>query len=212
MRLTPLTAISPIDGRYRNKTEKLADYFSEYALVKYRVRVEVEYFIALCELPLPQLKNIDKEVFPKLQSIVDNFSEEDASRVKETEKVTNHDVKAVEYFIKEKFDELGLEQYKEFIHFGLTSQDINNTSVPLSLKDALTDVYYPLLDELIVKLTSQAEAWADVAMLAKTHGQPASPTRLGKEIMVFASRLQAQLQLLRSVPLSAKFGGATGKL
>lgn len=210
MRLTPLTAISPIDGRYRNKTEKLADYFSEYALVKYRVRVEVEYFIALCELPLPQLKNINKEVFPKLQSIVDNFSEEDASRVKETEKVTNHDVKAVEYFIKEKFDELGLEQYKEFIHFGLTSQDINNTSVPLSLKDALTDVYYPLLDELIVKLTSQAEAWADVAMLAKTHGQPASPTRLGKEIMVFASRLQAQLQLLRSVPLSAKFGGATG--
>lgn len=210
MRLTPLTAISPIDGRYRNKTEKLADYFSEYALVKYRVRVEVEYFIALCELPLPQLKNIDKEVFPKLQSIVDNFSEEDASRVKETEKVTNHDVKAVEYFIKEKFDELGLEQYKEFIHFGLTSQDINNTSVPLSLKDALTDVYYPLLDELIVKLTSQAEAWADVAMLAKTHGQPASPTRLGKEIMDFASRLQAQLQLLRSVPLSAKFGGATG--
>lgn len=210
MRLTPLTAISPIDGRYRNKTEKLADYFSEYALVKYRVRVEVEYFIALCELPLPQLKNIDKEVFPKLQYIVDNFSEEDASRVKETEKVTNHDVKAVEYFIKEKFDELGLEQYKEFIHFGLTSQDINNTSVPLSLKDALTDVYYPLLDELIVKLTSQAEAWADVAMLAKTHGQPASPTRLGKEIMVFASRLQAQLQLLRSVPLSAKFGGATG--
>ena len=161
-------------------------------------------------MPLPQLKNIDKEVFPKLQSIVDNFSEEDASRVKETEKVTNHDVKAVEYFIKEKFDELGLEQYKEFIHFGLTSQDINNTSVPLSLKDALTDVYYPLLDELIVKLTSQAEAWADVAMLAKTHGQPASPTRLGKEIMVFASRLQAQLQLLRSVPLSAKFGGATG--
>ena len=210
MRLTPLTAISPIDGRYRNKTEKLADYFSEYALVKYRVRVEVEYFIALCELPLPQLKNIDKEVFPKLQSIVDNFSEEDASRVKQTEKVTNHDVKAIEYFIKEKFDELGLEQYKEFIHFGLTSQDINNTSVPLSLKDALTDVYYPLLDELIVKLTSQAEAWADVAMLAKTHGQPASPTRLGKEIMVFASRLQAQLQLLRSVPLSAKFGGATG--
>lgn len=210
MRLTPLTAISPIDGRYRNKTEELADYFSEYALVKYRVRVEVEYFIALCELPLPQLKNINKEVFPKLQSIVDNFSEEDASRVKETEKVTNHDVKAVEYFIKEKFDELGLEQYKEFIHFGLTSQDINNTSVPLSLKDALTDVYYPLLDELIVKLTSQAEAWADVAMLAKTHGQPASPTRLGKEIMVFVSRLQAQLQLLRSVPLSAKFGGATG--
>ncbi|NDV94441.1 adenylosuccinate lyase [Dysgonomonas sp. 521] len=211
MRLTSLTAISPIDGRYRNKTEKLADYFSEYALIKYRVQVEIEYFIALCELPLPQLKNIDKSVFPKLKNIVDNFSEEDALRIKETEKVTNHDVKAVEYFIKEKFDELGgLEQYKEFIHFGLTSQDINNTSVPLSLKDALNDVYYPLLDELIVKLRNQATAWTDVAMLAKTHGQPASPTRLGKEIMVFVSRLETQLQLLKSVPLSAKFGGATG--
>jgi len=210
MRLTPLTAISPIDGRYRNKTEKLADYFSEYALIKYRVQVEIEYFIALCELPLPQLKNIDKTVFSKLKNIVDNFSEEDALRIKDTEKVTNHDVKAVEYFIKEKFDELSLEQYKEFIHFGLTSQDINNTSVPLSLKDALAEVYYPMLEELISKLKSQATSWADVAMLAKTHGQPASPTRLGKEIMVFVSRLENQLQLLKSVPLSAKFGGATG--
>lgn len=210
MRLTPLTSISPIDGRYRNKTEKLADYFSEYALIKYRVLVEIEYFIALCELPLPQLKNIDKAVFPKLKNIVDNFSEDDALRIKDTEKVTNHDVKAVEYFIKEKFDELGLEQYKEFIHFGLTSQDINNTSIPLSLKDALNDVYYPLLSDLITKLKSQATAWADIAMLAKTHGQPASPTRLGKEIMVFVSRLEGQLNLLKSIPLSAKFGGATG--
>ena len=210
MRLTPLTSISPIDGRYRNKTEKLADYFSEYALIKYRVLVEIEYFIALCELPLPQLKNIDKAVFPKLKDIVNNFSEDDALRIKDTEKVTNHDVKAVEYFIKEKFDELGLEQYKEFIHFGLTSQDINNTSIPLSLKDALNDVYYPLLSELITKLKSQATVWADIAMLAKTHGQPASPTRLGKEIMVFVSRLEGQLNLLKSIPLSAKFGGATG--
>ncbi len=210
MRLTPLTSISPIDGRYRNKTEKLAEYFSEYALIKYRVLVEIEYFIALCELPLPQLKNIDKAVFPKLRNIVDNFSEDDALRIKDTEKITNHDVKAVEYFIKEKFDELGLEQYKEFIHFGLTSQDINNTSIPLSLKDALNDVYYPLLNELITKLKSQATTWADIAMLAKTHGQPASPTRLGKEIMVFVSRLEGQLSLLKSIPLSAKFGGATG--
>lgn len=210
MRLTPLTSISPIDGRYRSKTETLADYFSEYALIKYRVLVEVEYFIALCELPLPQLKNIDKAVFPELKNIVTNFSEDDALRIKETEKITNHDVKAVEYFIKEKFDQLGLEQYKEFIHFGLTSQDINNTSIPLSLKEALNDVYYPLLDELIAKLKSQATAWADIAILAKTHGQPASPTRLGKEIMVFASRLEGQLKLLKSIPLSAKFGGATG--
>ncbi|MDR2951450.1 MAG: adenylosuccinate lyase [Prevotella sp.] len=210
MRLTPLTSISPIDGRYRNKTEKLAEYFSEYALIKYRVLVEIEYFIALCELPLPQLKNIDKAVFPKLRNIVDNFSEDNALHIKDTEKITNHDVKAVEYFIKEKFDELGLEQYKEFIHFGLTSQDINNTSIPLSLKDALNDVYYPLLNELITKLKSQATTWADIAMLAKTHGQPASPTRLGKEIMVFVSRLEGQLSLLKSIPLSAKFGGATG--
>ncbi len=210
MTLTPLTSISPIDGRYRSKTEKLANYFSEYALIKYRVLVEVEYFISLCELPLPQLKSVDQTIYRNLRRIVSDFSIEDALQIKETEKVTNHDVKAVEYFLKEKFDELGLHEYKEFIHFGLTSQDINNTSVPLSLKDALNDVYYPLLDELIVKLRTQADQWADVAMLAKTHGQPASPTRLGKEIMVFVSRLEGQLQLLKSIPLSAKFGGATG--
>ncbi|MFV0535994.1 MAG: adenylosuccinate lyase [Dysgonomonas sp.] len=210
MTLTPLTSISPIDGRYRSKTEKLADYFSEYALIKYRVLVEVEYFISLCELPLPQLKNVDQAVCQNLKSIVSNFSVEDALQIKETEKVTNHDVKAVEYFLKEKFDEFGLQEYKEFIHFGLTSQDINNTSIPLSLKDALNEFYYPLLEELIAKLSTQANQWADVAMLAKTHGQPASPTRLGKEIMVFVSRLEGQLQLLKSIPLSAKFGGATG--
>lgn len=210
MILTSLTSISPIDGRYRNKTERLADYFSEYALIKYRVLVEVEYFIALCELPLPQLKNIDKSVYPKLKNIVTNFSEADALRIKDTEKITNHDVKAVEYFIKEEFDKLGLQEYKEFIHFGLTSQDINNTSIPLSLKDALDDVYYPMLEELIAKLRNLAEDWADIAMLAKTHGQPASPTRLGKEIMVFVSRLEGQLSLLKSTPISAKFGGATG--
>ncbi len=210
MTLTPLTSISPIDGRYRNKTEQLARYFSEYALIKYRVLVEIEYFIALCELPLPQLKDIDKAVFSDLRKIVSSFSEQDALRIKDTEKVTNHDVKAVEYFIKEKFDELGLQQYKEFIHFGLTSQDINNTSIPLSLKDALNEVYYPMLEELITKLKNQAEEWKDIAMLAKTHGQPASPTRLGKEIMVFSSRLEGQVQLLKAVPLSAKFGGATG--
>ncbi|GAB6120471.1 adenylosuccinate lyase [Dysgonomonas termitidis] len=210
MTLTPLTSISPIDGRYRNKTEELANYFSEYALIKYRVLVEIEYFIALCELPLPQLKNIDKAIFGKLKNIVTGFSESDAMRIKDTEKITNHDVKAVEYFIKEEFDKLGLQEYKEFIHFGLTSQDINNTSIPLSIKDALNDTYYPMLEELIAKLKKQANEWADVAMLAKTHGQPASPTRLGKEIMVFVSRLEGQLQLLKSIPLSAKFGGATG--
>lgn len=210
MTLTPLTSISPIDGRYRNKTEELANYFSEYALIKYRVLVEIEYFIALCELPLPQLENIDKAIFGKLKDIVTGFSESDATRIKDTEKITNHDVKAVEYFIKEEFDKLGLQQYKEFIHFGLTSQDINNTSIPLSIKDALNDVYYPMLEGLIAKLKNQANEWADIAMLAKTHGQPASPTRLGKEIMVFASRLESQLQLLKSIPLSAKFGGATG--
>lgn len=210
MTLTPLTSISPIDGRYRNKTEELANYFSEYALIKYRVLVEIEYFIALCELPLPQLKNIDKAVFGKLKDIVTGFSESDATRIKDTEKITNHDVKAVEYFIKEEFDKLGLQEYKEFIHFGLTSQDINNTSIPLSIKDALNDVYYPMLEELIAKLKNQANEWANIAMLAKTHGQPASPTRLGKEIMVFVSRLEGQLQLLKSIPLSAKFGGATG--
>lgn len=210
MTLTPLTSISPIDGRYRNKTEELANYFSEYALIKYRVLVEIEYFIALCELPLPQLENIDKAIFGKLKDIVIGFSESDATRIKDTEKITNHDVKAVEYFIKEEFDKLGLQEYKEFIHFGLTSQDINNTSIPLSIKDALNDVYYPMLEDLIAKLKNQANEWADIAMLAKTHGQPASPTRLGKEIMVFASRLEGQLQLLKGIPLSAKFGGATG--
>ncbi|MBD8389720.1 adenylosuccinate lyase [Dysgonomonas sp. BGC7] len=210
MTLTPLTSISPIDGRYRSKTEKLADYFSEYALIKYRVLVEVEYFIALCELPLPQLENIDKAVFPKLRNIISDFSEQDAIRIKDTEKITNHDVKAVEYFIKEKFEELSLHEYKEFIHFGLTSQDINNTSIPLSLKDALVEVYYPMLEELISSLKAKAEEWSDIPMLAKTHGQPASPTRLGKEIMVFVSRLEGQLALLKTIPLSAKFGGATG--
>lgn len=210
MKLSTLRAISPIDGRYRNKTEKLADYFSEFALIKYRVFVEVEYFIFLCDIPLPQLKNIDKAVYPKLRAIVDNFSEEDAQHIKDIEKVTNHDVKAVEYFIKEKFDVLGLMPYKEFIHFGLTSQDINNTSVPLSLKDAVNDVYTPQLQNLIDKLQNCADEWMDVSMLAKTHGQPASPTRLGKEIMVFVSRLQRQFDILKTIPASAKFGGATG--
>lgn len=210
MKLSTLRAISPIDGRYRSKTEKLADYFSEFALIKYRVFVEVEYFIFLCDIPLPQLKNIDKAVYPKLRAIVDNFSEEDAQHIKDIEKVTNHDVKAVEYFIKEKFDVLGLMPYKEFIHFGLTSQDINNTSVPLSLKDAVNDVYTPQLQNLIDKLQNCADEWMDVSMLAKTHGQPASPTRLGKEIMVFVSRLQRQFDILKTIPASAKFGGATG--
>lgn len=210
MKLSTLRAISPIDGRYRNKTEKLADYFSEFALIKYRVFVEVEYFIFLCDIPLPQLKNIDKAVYPKLRAIVDNFSEEDAQHIKDIEKVTNHDVKAVEYFIKEKFDVLGLMPYKEFIHFGLTSQDINNTSIPLSLKDAVNDVYTPQLQNLIDKLQNCANEWMDVSMLAKTHGQPASPTRLGKEIMVFVSRLQRQFDILKTIPASAKFGGATG--
>lgn len=210
MKLSHLTAISPIDGRYRSKTEQLADYFSEYALIKYRVLVEIEYFIALCELPLPQLKNVDKAVFPELKKIVTDFSEEDAASIKDIEKITNHDVKAVEYFIKEKFDALNLQEYKEFIHFGLTSQDINNTSIPLSLKDALNNVYCPLLQELIAKLKAQATEWADVSMLAKTHGQPASPTRLGKEIMVFAYRLEKQFDVLKNIPATAKFGGATG--
>lgn len=210
MKLDTLTAISPIDGRYRNKTEELANYFSEYALIKYRVLVEVEYFIALCELPLPQLKNVDHTIFAELRKIVSDFSEDDATHIKEIESITNHDVKAVEYFIKEKFDILHLEEYKEFIHFGLTSQDINNTSIPLSLKDALDNVYYPLLDELISLLQNKAEEWKEVSMLAKTHGQPASPTRLGKEIMVFVSRLKNQVDLVKSVPFSAKFGGATG--
>ena len=211
MNLDLLTAISPIDGRYRGKTEPLAEYFSEYALIRYRVRVEIEYFITLCELPLPQLKEFPAELFPTLRDIYRHFTESDAARVKDIEKVTNHDVKAVEYFIKEKFDAIGgLERFKEFIHFGLTSQDINNTSVPLSVKEALNDVYYPLLQELIDQLGEYAEEWKDIPMLAKTHGQPASPTRLGKEVMVFVYRLQRQLQMLRQCPITAKFGGATG--
>ena len=211
MELDLLTAVSPIDGRYRNKTGVLADYFSEYALMKYRVRVEIEYFITLCELPLPQLEGVGPARFESLRDIYRNFSEKDAARIKEIESVTNHDVKAVEYFIKEQFDKLGgLDAYKEFVHFGLTSQDINNTSVPLSVKDALNEVYYPQLQELIGKLASYAEEWKDIPMLAKTHGQPASPTRLGKEIMVFVYRLKRQLEILKSCPITAKFGGATG--
>lgn len=210
MELDILTAISPIDGRYRGKTESLAAYFSEYALIRYRVRVEIEYFIALCELPLPQLEGIPVTA-EHLRDIYRNFTEEDAQRVKDIEAVTNHDVKAVEYFIKEKFDMIGgLDAYKEFVHFGLTSQDINNTSVPLSLKEAMADVYYPLLEELVVQLRTYAEEWADVPMLAKTHGQPASPTRLGKEVMVFVYRLERQLAALKAAPITAKFGGATG--
>ncbi|MBP5388229.1 MAG: adenylosuccinate lyase [Prevotella sp.] len=211
MQLETLTAISPIDGRYRGKTELLAGYFSEYALIRYRIRVEIEYFIALCQLPLPQLKDFDKELFPKLREIYQNLSTEDAQRVKDIEKITNHDVKAVEYFIKEQLDRIGgFDQYKEFVHFGLTSQDINNTSVPLSIKEALADVLFPLLEELIGQLSAYAEEWKDVSMLAKTHGQPASPTRLGKEVMVFVYRLQEQFRQLRACRLTAKFGGATG--
>ena len=211
MNLDLLTAISPIDGRYRNKTAALADYFSEYALIRYRVRVEIEYFITLCELPLPQLASFDHALFGKLRDIYNNFDETCAQRVKDIEKVTNHDVKAVEYFIKEEFDKIGgLEEYKEFIHFGLTSQDINNTSVPLSIKEALTDVYYPQVEELIALLQQYADEWKDVPMLAKTHGQPASPTRLGKEIMVYVYRLTEQLNSLKACKISAKFGGATG--
>lgn len=211
MELDLLTAVSPIDGRYRSKAGTLAAYFSEYALMKYRVRVEIEYFITLCELPLPQLASFDATRFESLRDIYRNFSEGDAARIKEIESVTNHDVKAVEYFIKEQFDKLGgLEPYKEFIHFGLTSQDINNTSVPLSIKDALEEVYYPQIQKLIDQLTTYAEEWKNIPMLAKTHGQPASPTRLGKEIMVFAYRLNRQLAVLKACPLTAKFGGATG--
>ena len=211
MELDILTAISPIDGRYRGKAEPLAAYFSEYALIKYRVFVEIEYFIALCELPIPQLEEVDKAIFPRLRDIYKNFSKENALRVKEIEKVTNHDVKAVEYFIKEQFDAIGgLDAYKEFIHFGLTSQDINNTSIPCSIKDALNDVYYPAIEELIAQLREYALAWENIPMLARTHGQPASPTRLGKEVMVFVYRLEVQLAELKRCVLSAKFGGATG--
>lgn len=208
--ITPLTAISPVDGRYRNKTEKLADYFSEAALIRYRIRVEIEYFIALCELPLPQLEGIDHARFTDLRRLYTDFSEADALRVKEIESVTNHDVKAVEYIIKEKMDALGLSAYKEFVHFGLTSQDINNTSIPLSLKEALTGVYYPAVEEVRDKLAAFAREWHDVPMLARTHGQPASPTTLGKEFMVFVERLEKQLAMLHAIAISAKFGGATG--
>lgn len=211
MELDILTAVSPIDGRYRGKTEPLAGYFSEYALIKYRVFVEIEYFIALCELPIPQLAGLDKALYPRFREIYGNFTPAEASRVKEIEKVTNHDVKAVEYFIKEKFDSIGgLDEYKEFIHFGLTSQDINNTSIPCSIKDALAEVYYPAIEELISQLKEYAAAWEDIPMLARTHGQPASPTRLGKEVMVFVYRLETQLAELKKCTISAKFGGATG--
>ena len=211
MDLNLLTAISPVDGRYREKTKMLADYFSEYALIRYRVRVEVEYFIALCELPLPQLHDIDKDVYVKLRAIYRFFDEQAARRVKEIEQVTNHDVKAVEYYIKEKFDEIGgLDAFKEFVHFGLTSQDINNTAMPLSLKEALENVYYPAIEELIHQIEHDASEWSSIPMLAKTHGQPASPTRLGKELQVYAYRLNEQLASLKAIKLSAKFGGATG--
>ena len=210
MSLSPLSAISPIDGRYHNTTAELSAYFSEYALIKYRVFIEVEYFIALCEYPLPQLQNFNKSLVEKLRSIYRNFSEADAQSIKEIEKTTNHDVKAVEYFLKKAFDELNISDYKEFIHFGLTSQDINNTAIPYSFKMALNEVYYPLLNDLIELLKHYITEWDQIPMLAHTHGQPASPTRLGKEIMVFVERLENQLNLLKQVPYSAKFGGATG--
>ena len=210
MNLNALTAISPVDGRYRRAGKELAAYFSEYALIRYRVRVEIEYFIALCEIPLPQLKDIDKSLYRTLRAIYLDFTEADAQAIKDIEKVTNHDVKAVEYFIKEKFDALNLESYKEFIHFGLTSQDINNTSVPLSLKEAVLEQYLPQLESVVAKLQELATEWADIPLLARTHGQPASPTRMGKEIEVFIARIKRQVVQLKAVPFSAKFGGATG--
>ena len=208
--MTALSAISPIDGRYHSKTKSLSAYFSEEALIKYRIQVEVEYFIALCENNLPQLKDVDHSKFEDLRNIYRNFKSEDAEAIKEIEKTTNHDVKAVEYFLKKECNKLGMEQSKEFIHFGLTSQDINNTAIPLSLKDSLENVYYPEIDEVIAKLGSLSKDWKDIPLLARTHGQPASPTRLGKEIFVFVERLKEQLQLLKSIPHAAKFGGATG--
>ncbi|MCF4101769.1 adenylosuccinate lyase [Gillisia sp. M10.2A] len=208
--MTPLSAISPIDGRYHQKTKNLSVYFSEEALIKYRVRVEIEYFIALCELPLPQLKQVETAIFPELRAIYLNFSTEDAQAIKEIEKTTNHDVKAVEYFIKDKFDKLGLSDSKEFIHFGLTSQDINNTAIPLSLKEAIEEVYFPSLQEIISTLKNLSKDWAHIPLLARTHGQPASPTRLGKEIDVYITRIEAQLEQLKTIPHAAKFGGATG--
>lgn len=210
MLLNQLTALSPIDGRYRNKTQELAPYFSEFGLIKYRVLVEVEYFVALCEIPLPQLADFPAAKFTELRSVVQRFTEPDAQKIKDTEKVTNHDVKAVEYFLKEKFDVLGLAKWKEFIHFGLTSQDVNNTAVPLSFKDAAANVYRGELNRLVLRLKNMANEWKDIPMLAHTHGQPASPTRLGKEILVFTERLENQLALLEQIPFSAKFGGATG--
>ncbi|MCQ2228008.1 MAG: adenylosuccinate lyase [Bacteroidales bacterium] len=210
MELQSLTAISPVDGRYRNKVDVLGEYFSEYALIKYRVRIEVEYFIALCEIPLPQLADIDKSVFETLRNIYRNITPAEAQRIKDIESVTNHDVKAVEYFLKEQFDKLNLQKYKEFIHFGLTSQDINNTSIPLSMKEAINDVFMPEIEGLTNELDRLAAEWKDIAMLAKTHGQPASPTRLGKEIKVFVNRLKVQIASLKQVAIPAKFGGATG--
>ena len=210
MNLNKLTAISPIDGRYRDKADELAAFFSEYALIKYRVRVEVEYFIALCEAGIPSLEKVDRERFSSLKALYEHFSEEDALMIKEIEKTTNHDVKAVEYYLKEKFDQLGLSEYKEFIHFGLTSQDINNTATPMMWQEALQTVYIPELEKIVAKIDAYADAWKDIPMLARTHGQPASPTRLGKEMKVFAYRLANQLEVLRHIPTKAKFGGATG--
>jgi adenylosuccinate lyase len=210
MELTSLNAISPVDGRYRKTVEKLAEYFSEGALIKYRVRVEVEYFIALCNLPLPQLTDVDKSMFENLRRLYQKFSHEDAQKIKDIERVTNHDVKAVEYFLKEAFDELGLHRYKEFIHFGLTSQDINNTAIPCSLKEAWAEVLEPVLEQIVTALIEKAKQWKHVPMLARTHGQPASPTSLGKELYVFVERLIKQKALLKTIPFSAKFGGATG--
>ena len=212
MKLTELTSISPVDGRYRNKTSEFAKYFSEFGLIQYRVKVEIEYFIALCEIGIENLSGVNKSVYADLRKIYTDFSEADATKIKEIESVTNHDVKAVEYFIKEKFDKLGLEEYKEFIHFGLTSQDINNTATPLTLKDGIADVYIPELNKLIVQLTERYTEWKDISMLARTHGQPASPTKLGKEIYVFIERLEKQIGLMNLIPYSAKFGGATGNL
>ncbi|MDH3829115.1 MAG: lyase family protein, partial [Desulfobacterales bacterium] len=210
MKFSNLEAISPVDGRYRRAVAQLGNYFSEGALINYRVQIEIEYFIALCRLPLSPLKGIGKKSFDSLRQIYKDFSLEDAGKVKEIEKVTNHDVKAVEYYLKDKFDELGLESYKEFIHFGLTSQDINNTALPLSLKEAYVEVLKPALDDVIETLQTKAAKWADVPMLARTHGQPASPTTVGKEIYVFVDRLGVQADLLKTIPFSAKFGGATG--
>ena len=210
MSLSPLEAISPIDGRYASKTQALVPFFSEAALIKYRVKVEVEYFIALCELPLPQLSGVNKNTFTDLREMYQDFTIEDAQAIKDIEKVTNHDVKAVEYFIKQKFDALGLGEYKEFIHFGLTSQDINNTAIPMSLKDAMNQVYVPQLLEVVDHLRQLVDEWENIPLLARTHGQPASPTRLGKEIQVFVVRIEEQLNLLNDIPSAAKFGGATG--